>query len=401
MARWRKYAAVELRRGASRFALDMCGPRALNVRGRLLPLLVALVIFGVATASAEADQRTGQILPFFNAERALNGLPAVGQVNRQQEVGCANHLRYMALNGGNLVHGENPSLPGYTPEGNYLNGAGGSEVLSSAPGWSQGHDPWETAPIHLYLMFNPAVTSTGYADDGRFVCQRMSESFADSAPLTFYAWTGSAGRLNVPYRVSAREAPYTPQQLVGIPPDQATGPNLMVFSAGNLGMPLAASLVGPSGPVDVRLVNERTQNSVGDGSWFRGGGIIIPTSPLAPGTAYVAAVAWADQGQAVTQTFAFKTAVRPVSPKRISLRLSARRGRIVTLKVAAAAIGRPARVRVTGRGHYDRRRSITLRASQRIRLPARTGPLRVTVTVDAFLVGGQPYRSAQVSRRYR
>jgi len=40
-------------------------------------------------------------------------------------------------------------------------------------------------------MLNPAVISTGYADDGKLACQRMSESFAGSAPLTFYAWTGN------------------------------------------------------------------------------------------------------------------------------------------------------------------------------------------------------------------
>lgn len=57
--------------------------------------------------------------------------------------------------------------------------------------WSQGHNPWQTAPIHPYLMLNPAVISTGYADDGKLACQRMSESFAGSAPLTFYAWTGN------------------------------------------------------------------------------------------------------------------------------------------------------------------------------------------------------------------
>ncbi len=367
-------------------------------------LLVALVVIDAVASSAEADQRTAQILSFYNAERALNGLPSVTQVNAQQEVGCANHLRYMALNGGGLVHGENPSRPGYTPEGNYLNGADGSEVLGFGS-WSQGHDPWETAPIHLYLMLNPAVISTGYADDGKLACQRMAESSTDSAPLTFYAWTGIGGRLNVPYAETASELPYTPQELVGIPAGQTTGPNLMVFSAGNLGTPQAASLVGPSGAVDVGLVNAETRNSVGNGSWFGGGGILIPTAPLAPGTVYVATVTWSDQGQEAGQTFTFKTAARPPSsPKRISLRLTKRRGRFVTLRVSeasGAAIGRTARVHVTAHGHYSRRRSITLESRQRIRLPARAGRKRVTVTVAAFSVGRQRYRSARVSRRYR
>jgi hypothetical protein len=367
--------------------------------GRVLaPLLILLLV--LAAPAARADQRTAGMLEAFNTERALNELPLVGEVNAQQEAGCANHLSYMALNGGALVHGEEPARAGYTPEGNFENGAGGSEVLSAAPGWRLGANPWATAPIHLYLMFNPAVVSTGYADDERFACQRMAERHVQSAPLTFYAWTGANGRIGVPTATTAREAPYTPQQLVGIPDGQATGPNLMVFSAGNLGVVRAAGLTGPTGPVAVKLVNEQTRSAAGSGSWFRGGAVIIPTAPLAPQATYTATVLWSDQGQAAKQQFAFKTggSVRPALD--VALRLGARHDGGVTLTVPPPAIGRAAALRVLARG-YDRRRVIVLQASQRIRLPRISGGKRVTVRLGPFAAGEQPYRATKVTRRYR
>jgi hypothetical protein len=360
-------------------------------------LLAALTVLALGVPAAMADQRTAQVLPFLNAERARNGLPAVTQINAYQELGCANHLRYMARNDGALVHGEKPSRPGYTPEGNFLNGPGGSEVLARAPGWAARSNPWATAPSHLYLLLNPAVVSTGYADDEDFVCQRMSTSPAGSAPLRFYAWTGTEGRVNVPYKEKAAERPYTPQQLVGISADRLTGPNLMVFSAGNLGTPVAAGIVGPDGAVDTRLVNEHTHNSVGDGSWFRGGGIIIPRYPLRPNTKYLAVVAWTNQGQARTQTFEFRTTKRSKA-KSITLRVK-RHGRNVTLKVPKPARGQTARVRVRARG-FDHKITMTLKARQRIRLPLRAGRKRLNVTVSTFVADGQRYHSAKIKRTF-
>ena len=78
--------------------------------------------------------------------------------------------------------------------------------------------------------------------------------------------TAAAG---VPMSELNREAPYTPQQLAGIPADQPTGPNILLFTRGLRGSaPLGAtsfSLTGPQGPVDARLVTEATTSDVGSG----------------------------------------------------------------------------------------------------------------------------------------
>lgn len=273
-------------------------------------------------------QRTAEILPFYNAERTANGLPPVTQVNTQEEVGCANHLGYMWLNGRELEHGETPGKPGYTPEGNYENGAGGSEVLSDVPGWSAGHDPWETAPIHAFLMFDPTVVSTGYADNAHFVCQRMWSSRFEGVPgmehaPVFYAWTFMHGRSQVPYEERAAEVPYTPQELVGIAGGKTTGPNIMVYSAGDSGTPQTATLTAADGSlVPVSLVNADSRSSVGNGAeWFEGGGIVIPNSPLLPLSTYTANVTWLDGGQTTVQTFTFTTAAHTNA---ISLRIGYR-----------------------------------------------------------------------------
>lgn len=295
-----------------------------------LTALLAAGVLAAATPPAHAA-RTADILPTYNADRSANGLPIVSTINAQMETGCANHDHYMALNGG-LEHGEDPSKPGYTPEGNYQNGADGSEVLAEDPaGWTSQHDPWATAPIHLFLMFDPTVAQVGYADGYGFQCMRMRGS--DSQPLPaqpnrFYTWTSDAGPSAVPYAENARESPYTPQQLVGIPAAQTTGPNMLLFSDGDQGVPQSATITGPEGQVDARLVNQDTKNDVGDGSWFTGGGVIVPVHPLRPSTTYTVTVAWSDQGPQ-TQTFSFTT-IKEIKRNAISLSLSrARHGRFV------------------------------------------------------------------------
>ncbi len=288
--------------------------------GAVLALsLLLLLVAGRASASAA---RTADILPLYNGDRIANGLPPAPMANPQMEFGCANHLHYMALNG--MVHGEDPSKPGYTPEGNYQNGAAGGEALAATPGWSASYEPWQTAPIHLYILFDPSVFQVGYADGDGYVCMRVrgndalnSETQPPSSP-TFYAWTGDSGRENVPYAEHAAEYPYTPQQLVGIPATQTTGPNILLFSAGDQGVPISAAMTGPDGPVQVALVNRQTRNSVGDGGWFLGGGVLIPIKPLRPLSTYNVTVNW-DDGGARQQTFSFTTS-HPIKANMLSLR---------------------------------------------------------------------------------
>jgi hypothetical protein len=75
------------------------------------------------------------MLSAYNADRTANGLPDVQTVNPAMEQGCANHDRYMFLNH-ELVDGEDPSKRGYTPQGNFQDGAQGGQAVAQDIGWS-------------------------------------------------------------------------------------------------------------------------------------------------------------------------------------------------------------------------------------------------------------------------
>ncbi len=250
-----------------------------------------LLVPAAAQAIAPAEA-----LRLLNAQRAANGIP--GDVAHAPGLsdGCAKHGNYIALNGGALTHGEDPAKPGYTPEGDRQTlASSGPQALSSDTRWSEAANPWLLAPISLYRLFDPEVTAAGYDDEHAVACMRVAGGRAPPAAPELYSLPGN-GRIGVPISELNREAPYAPQQLAGIAAEQPTGPNILLFTRGLRGSaPLAAtsfSLTGPAGPVDARLVTEATTNEVGTGSWFRGGGVLVPAAPLAPFATYVARVAW-------------------------------------------------------------------------------------------------------------
>lgn len=274
-------------------------------------LLVALAavtfalcaLFGAAPAYAVTSSEAIRLL---NVQRGSNGLPGGLVEDSYKSAGCENHDNYMALNG--FGHGEGPSNQGYTTSG----ADDGTEVLSTAesPPWSDSSNPWITAPIHLYLMYRPQNTDAGYAYGHGFACMRLGGGRPDPPSPQFYSYPGN-GLVGVSPSEHAEESPYVPQKLVGISPAHTTGPNILLFSQGfGDGLQvISASLTGPSGPVDIHTVQEDTSNSEGDGSWFAGGGVMIPVDPPAPGAAYHGTVSWRNQGGAqATQSFDFQTA---------------------------------------------------------------------------------------------
>jgi hypothetical protein len=232
----------------------------------------------------------------LNAQRAANGIPGDLVEAPGLSDGCAKHGNYVALNGGALTQGEDPAKPGYTAEGDRQTlASSGPQALSSDARWSDATNPWLLQPISLYRLFDPEVAAVGYSDDQAIACARVAGGRAPAAAPELYSLPGN-GRIGVPMSELNHEAPYTPQQLAGLPAEQATGPNILLFTRGLRGsVPLGAaafSLTGPAGPVDARLVTEATKTDAGSGSWFRGGGVLIPAAPLAPFATYVARVTW-------------------------------------------------------------------------------------------------------------
>lgn len=91
-------------------------------------LTAVAVALTAAHAQAQSPEQTHGML---NAQRQANGIPPAA-FDATRANGCERHNYYQSLNG--LGHGQDPSKPGYSPEGTNV---AGFEVLSSGEGgWS-------------------------------------------------------------------------------------------------------------------------------------------------------------------------------------------------------------------------------------------------------------------------
>jgi hypothetical protein len=257
----------------------------------LLACCATLLTPAAAHAVAPAEA-----LRLLNLQRSANGIPGDVVESAGLSDGCAKHGAYIGLNAADLVSGEDPAKPGYTAEGDRQTlESNGVELLSRDPTWTETTNPWLLAPLHLFRLFDPEVAVAGYGEAGAVACLRVRGGRAAAAAPELYSVPGP-GRAGVPVSELNAQTPHTPQQLADIPPGLMTGPNILLFTRGLRGSrPLSAaafSLTGPAGAVDARLVGEGTANAVGSGGWLYGGGVLIPTAPLAPFATYVARVTW-------------------------------------------------------------------------------------------------------------
>jgi hypothetical protein len=219
------------------------------------------------TASPAAALPSGEAIARINALRVANGIPAVVE-DAALSAGCEAHARYMALNGGwdrGNAHDETPGRQGYTSEG--ANAARHS-VLAGPGGWTDPH-PWATAPYHRAQVMDPALTRTGYGEQGGYMClQTLTEPRrALGEQIYTYPGPGAVGVApsEIAFEVDAFGNSRVPSDLLGLPAGSATGPNLIVYAPAKL---LAARLTGPRGPVPVGAAEP----------------FVIPYLPLEPGT---------------------------------------------------------------------------------------------------------------------
>src|SRR3954451_7961959 len=181
-----------------------------------LPLRSLAILASSLVAAPPASATTSQeAVDFLNQQRAANQIPANVTLDDYRTTGCRNHNQYMEQNG--LGHGEDPGKPGYTAEGADYSNSG--EVLAEGGvQWSATVNPWDFAPLHQSLMFDPQVNSAGYDEAGGFACMRFGFDFASSPTPQLYAYTADSGRTDVPPKIVVNgEGPYAPQEAVGIP----------------------------------------------------------------------------------------------------------------------------------------------------------------------------------------
>jgi hypothetical protein len=366
--------------------------------GHACLLAVAAALLGAVPAAATTSR---EAVDFLNQQRAANQIPANVELDAARTQGCANHNKYMQQNG--LQHGEEPGKPGYTPEGADYNDT--SEVVAQGvTGWTAAANPWDAAPLHQTILFDPTIASAGYDENGGFACMRLRSVFDQTTTPLLYAYTGNLGRTDVPPTVVVQgEGPYAPQEAVGIPQGVPTGPNILFFTTGfgQTNHAVSFSLTGPDGaPVDAKMVDSTTPPPAGQSYRpFRRGGDLIAVDPLDPFTDYTATVTWHndDTGAEMPQTVSFRTAgfLRGL---KLTLSRKLSRKRRATLKAPAEAVGQTATVKI-GAATSQR----VLKRKQRLRVPRRRGRrgVLVTVTVPSFTSGDTRFTVERARRRYR
>ena len=263
-----------------------------------------------------------EAIALLNQARTANGIPGDLSEDAELSQGCSEYLNDYEPAPGQYPHEEISSQPGYTPGGA---AAVSQSDLAGRPSegngsdqyglqwWTGQFDPWSNAPLHLTDLFDPAATTTWYAENHSGACMGTNYYARTFAEPTFFSYPGS-GSTDVPIAQTADEEPWTPQAAAGIPEGQTTGPNVILFPEGLQEPRLLEVTLATAGgeQVPVAVANpaspEPTPNSsnfptgytVGD--YSRGAGFAIPPRPLAANTAFVLTAHWEDEATAATYT---------------------------------------------------------------------------------------------------
>lgn len=249
----------------------------------------ALLLPGWARADSGVDG--AQAIAFLNQQRAANGIPPIATTNEN----------YAAAWCPDEDHG--PS--------------GGETWRDWSPfvDWTADSSPWTNAPLHQISMYDPRMDTAGDANvDGQACMGLGGDANQPASGVAFYAFVWEGGHSDVPPSETVPgEGPFAPQQLVGIPDGQATGPQPLLFPEGMGLAPHAISwsLSDASGtPVpNVKFADSTTAAAAGYSSYFLSqGGVMIPPI-LAIDTTYHGTVVWepSGDGATATQTFSFTT----------------------------------------------------------------------------------------------
>jgi hypothetical protein len=270
-----------------------------------------------------------EALAILNAQRAAIGAPPVS-VRADWSAACLAHVHYLAENmsapttvsDAEAEHVETPGAPGYSPQGAWA--AANSVLAAGDGGWGQAAPfasatPWESAPLHLAQLLAPQLQQIGVAtaaapDGDVFSCVTTWPGYGASMPAEDSVLTYPTGNATIYASERADEAPFTPGDRVGLPDGTVTGPYLYAFAWGPLTDPrtrvAAASLAGPSGRVNIRVVDF----AAAEGYLPPGSALLIPTAPLRAGATYTASVTFGLGAARLSHTWSFHTSGRGAPP---------------------------------------------------------------------------------------
>lgn len=252
-----------------------------------------VVVFAAAAAAGAVVQAAGSsvslaaglegagVVALVNKQRAANGIPPITTIAQQDASSwCPREF-------------EAPLTNGET-----------GRVSASVDTWTLDSTPYSTAPLHQYVIYDPLATVAGDVHTANGTdCMGVSqpdllEPITAPAPV-FYAFVNERGPRFARASEVARELPTTPQQQLGEPASERTGPQILLFAIG-LGFSPQASTVALATRAGAAVAGARVAGEA------HGGVLVSP--PLKPGTAYVLTIDWVGEPQRVIEGFEVTTA---------------------------------------------------------------------------------------------
>lgn len=258
---------------------------------RAAGFVVALAVGGVVAigpAWADSTPSSEQAVQMLNEWRARIGVQPVAHDPVQSD-GCRQHANYYGLNPDTSGHFEDPSRPGYTPEGD---AAAASSVLSYGSSSDEGPYAWEGAVYHRTSILNPRLTTTGYWGEHDLACMGVFGDRSRREPqLTIHPYPHD-GQQGVGTTFSCNETPNPCESVPGNDGNQPTGfiPSVQFNGPWNWidGPHVSAASLTPDGggPVGITVEDALSPRAAS----LDHGLDIIPHAELRPGTWYTAAV---------------------------------------------------------------------------------------------------------------
>jgi hypothetical protein len=183
--------------------------------------LTIWLLLAVVACASNASEALAESPP-------IEGAAAFALVNEQR-----------AANGIPEFTTENQSLASWCPNEDHGAGGSGNRVLSEFTwAWSATESPWETAPFHEALMYDPIFTEAGDVDatgpyDGTgpvvlAACMSVEHELPRPPTPQGYVFYAPGGASDVPPAYTAFEAPRTPAEDLSLPP--TTGPNIIAYA---------------------------------------------------------------------------------------------------------------------------------------------------------------------------
>jgi hypothetical protein len=263
-------------------------PAALCLGGLLvLTLILAFARAALASPALSRPLEGAAAIAVLNEQRAANGIPPVTTIEPAFASWCPNE-------GTGVIPGEV------------------GQISASGNDWGPDKSPWDFAPLHQGVEYDPLLMEAGDAYAAGTSCMGLGGERATPETPATYAYLGDEGPRNVPHEIAVpAELPYSPQEIIGIPDGTRTGPQLLFFVYG-LGVVHAGSWsLSTAGGVPVpgvRMVDSAAAAAAGKPGYFPNVGWMIPPR-LQPGTAYNGSVSWVGTTGDTTQAFSFKTSV--------------------------------------------------------------------------------------------